>query len=347
MDYATQSAENSISVQHLTRIFGNLAAVDDVTFDVPVGSIFGFLGPNGSGKSTTIRMLCGILAPSSGNATVGGHDVNVDPERIKTAIGYMSQKFSLYADLTVRENLDFYASLYGLSGAVAKQRKEAVLKTNNLTGRENQIAGNLSGGWKQRIALACAMVHRPKVLFLDEPTAGIDPVARRQLWDLLFDLAKEGITLFVSTHYMDEAERCTAVGYIYYGKLIVCGSPKELKEEEVRRKGLSVHIECEPLMPAMHVLRQHPSVVDATVFGQAVHVRVKEAFGVTEDSATLFTDAARQAAFLNVLRETLEAQGIKVFETILIRPSLEDIFVAYTKAEDEKRKGIESQIIKK
>jgi ABC-2 type transport system ATP-binding protein len=223
---------NAIEVKGLTKKFGDFKAVDDITFEVPQGKIFGFLGPNGSGKSTTIRMLCGVLTPTEGTAYVLGYDVNKDAEKIKQSIGYMSQKFSLYEDLTVSENLDFYAGIYGLSKVKRGERKKGIIAMAGLQGREKNLTKNLSGGWKQRLALGCALIHKPKLLILDEPTAGVDPVSRRIFWEMIYTLAKQGITVLVTTHYMDEAASCDELTFIFNGKLMACGSPKELIEKE-------------------------------------------------------------------------------------------------------------------
>lgn len=223
---------SAIVVDNLTKRFGTHVAVDKVSFTVPEGIIFGFLGPNGSGKSTTIRMLCGVLTPTSGTGTVLGYDVMRDPEKIKQNVGYMSQKFSLYEDLTVGENLKFYAGVYGLRGEELKRRREELLYMAGLESRENQLAGSLSGGWKQRVALACALLHKPRLLVLDEPTAGVDPVSRRIFWKIIRELAATGITVLVSTHYMDEAETCDLLGFIFFGRLLGYGTPAQMKELE-------------------------------------------------------------------------------------------------------------------
>lgn len=221
----------AISCQNLTKKFQDRVAVNNLTISIPKGAIYGFLGPNGSGKSTTIRMLCGLLVPTSGTGTVLGFDVNKDSEEIKQRIGYMSQKFSLYEDLTVEENLEFYAGIYGITGQQLKQRKQELIEMAGLTGREKQLAGSLSGGWKQRLALSCALLHQPELLILDEPTAGVDPVSRRIFWEVIHELAKQGITVLVSTHYMDEASTCDHIGFIFYGNLLTQGTPKQLMEE--------------------------------------------------------------------------------------------------------------------
>ncbi len=308
-----------IDVQHLSRRFGSLIAVNDVSFQVRRGAIFGLLGPNGSGKSTIIRMLCGVLQPSSGDAHVLGFDASRETEAIKRRIGYMSQRFSLYADLSVRENLEFYGRIYGLSPQRLAERSLAVQELTGIGNRLDQLAGTLSGGWKQRLALACALIHEPDVVFLDEPTAGIDPVARRSLWDLLFQLSAQGVTLFVTTHYMDEAERCTSVGYIYSSRLIVCGEPDDLKRlPDVTRSGTR-RFELEVSSPTARLaeLRQLEGVVDATLFGQAIHLLAR--YELTESE------------LLRRLNLTTASAMIRP-----IAPSLEDVFVTLTRAEEER-----------
>ncbi|MBC9785384.1 ABC transporter ATP-binding protein [Heliobacterium chlorum] len=224
--------ELAIDCQDLGKRFGNYTAVQGVTFQLPVGSIMGFVGPNGAGKTTTIRMLCGVLMPTEGHATVLGFDVKTQPEEIKQHIGYMSQKFSLYEDLTVRENIDFYAGIYNLTGVLAAERKRQVIERIGLNERLPQLVHSLSGGWKQRVALACALLHEPKLLVLDEPTAGVDPVSRRVFWQIIHTLAREGMTILVSTHYMDEADTCDYLGFVFYGQLIAFGTPAEMKAKE-------------------------------------------------------------------------------------------------------------------
>jgi ABC transporter DrrB family efflux protein len=307
-----------ISVQHVSRRFGELVAVRDVSFSVNRGAIYGLLGPNGSGKSTIIRMLCGVLEPTSGTASVLGYDIRTDAEAIKRRIGYMSQKFSLYPDLTVRENLEFYGRIYGLDAERQRQRSDDVLKLTALGDRIEQLAGTLSGGWKQRLALACALIHEPQVIFLDEPTAGIDPVARRQLWDLLFELSARGVTLLVTTHYMDEAERCTDIGYLYNSRLLLAGKPDDLKTlPDVTPPGTKRY-EIELHAPAEHLaqLRGDPHVRDATLFGQTIHVLLDEKVDEAE------------------LVRRLAPEKVQVRP---IEPTLEDVFVTLT-ANAEKRR---------
>jgi ABC-type multidrug transport system ATPase subunit len=300
-----------IECERLTKRFGNFTAVDHVSFNVGKGSIFGFLGPNGSGKSTVIRMLCGILEPSEGSARIAGHDVVHDADSIKGIIGYMSQKFSLYDELTVNENLIFAGKLYGLSGRDLDKRRDEMIGITHLEPYIDRRAALLSGGWRQRLAMACSLMHQPTVLFLDEPTAGIDPVARRELWDLLFEFAGRGMTLFVTTHYMDEAERCDHVGYIYMSKLIVCGEPDELKQlPEVSPAGTRrLDVTCDHVTTALQTMREMRGVRSATVFGQSMHLLVDE--------------NVRSAD----IEEKLKSVGITQTEIHEIGPSLEDVFV--------------------
>jgi len=314
-----------IECEGLTKRFGTFTAVDHVSFNVGKGSIFGFLGPNGSGKSTVIRMLCGILEPSEGTARIDGHDVARDTESIKDIIGYMSQKFSLYDELTANENLVFAGKLYGLSGRELSQRRDEMIAITHLQPYVNRRAALLSGGWRQRLAMACSLMHKPTVLFLDEPTAGIDPVARRELWDLLFEFTAGGMTLFVTTHYMDEAERCDHVGYIYMSKLIVCGEPDELKKmAEVNPPGTRrLDVTCDHVTTALQTMRQMQGVRSATVFGQSMHLLVDE--------------NVRRAE----IDEKLHSVGIHHIEIHEIGPSLEDVFVtlsANTPSKTKKRK---------
>jgi ABC-type multidrug transport system ATPase subunit len=308
------SSEAAISAEHLVRRFGNFTAVNDVSFRVEKGEIFGFLGPNGSGKTTVIKMLTGLLPLSEGSAYVEGLDVRTDSEGIRERIGYMSQNFSLYYDLTVAENLQFYGRVYGLDPARLKQRIDEIVQLNGLAPYLNRLSAQLSGGWKQRLALGCAMLHEPKLLFLDEPTAGIDPVARRQLWDLLFELSGHGITFFVTTHYMDEAERCSHVAYIYYGKLIADGTPNSLRElPEVQPPGtLRVEITTPEVTRALRFARQIPGIRSATIFGQSIHALIDDQFNLEE------------------LREQLLKNGIAVGEIRPLAASLEDVFVELT-----------------
>ena len=307
-------AEPAISAQHLVRRFGNFTAVNDVSFRVEKGEIFGFLGPNGSGKTTVIKMLTGLLPLSSGSALVEGIDVRADSEGVRERIGYMSQNFSLYYDLTVEENLQFYGRVYSLDAVRLKRRLEEIVEINGLGPYLKRLSAQLSGGWKQRLALGCAMLHEPKLLFLDEPTAGIDPVARRQLWDLLFELSGHGITFFVTTHYMDEAERCSHVAYIYYGKLIADGTPDSLRElPDVQPQGTKrIEIIAPEVTRALRLARHMPGIRSATIFGQSIHALVEEHFD------------------LDVLRNQLRKEGINVTEIHPLAPSLEDVFVELT-----------------
>jgi len=306
--------EAALSATRLTKRFGNFTAVDDVSFSIPRGTIFGLLGPNGSGKSTIIRMLCGLLKPSEGDAQVDGIDVVARPDAVKSRIGYMSQKFSLYRDLTVNENMTFFGRVYGLTGKRLEERRQALIDLVGIGAYLDRLAANLSGGWQQRLALACSLLHEPGIVFLDEPTAGIDPVARRQLWDLLFELSGAGTTFLVTTHYMDEAERCGEVGYLYLSKLITCGDPAQLKELEIVHPPNTrwLRIDCDHSTRAYVLLREAPGVRRATIFGQSLHLLVD-------------TNAPNEQ-FVAQLR----AAGIGVTETIEVEPSLEDVFVALT-----------------
>jgi ABC-type multidrug transport system ATPase subunit len=307
-------SELAISAEHLVRRFGNFTAVNDVSFQVKRGEIFGFLGPNGSGKTTVIKMLTGLLPLSGGSANVENLDVRTHAEEVRERIGYMSQKFSLYDDLTVAENLQFYGRIYSLSPERLKRRMTEIVELNGLAPYLDRLAAKLSGGWKQRLALGCAMLHEPKLLFLDEPTAGIDPVARRQLWDLLFELSGHGITFFVTTHYMDEAERCSHVAYIYYGKLIADGTPNSLRElAEINPPGtMRIEISTPEVTRALRYARQIPSIRSATIFGQSIHALVDDHLD------------------LENVRERLLKEGIAVAEIRPLAPSLEDVFVELT-----------------
>jgi ABC-type multidrug transport system ATPase subunit len=303
-----------IECENLTRRFGHFTAVDGVSLRIDKGSIFGFLGPNGSGKSTVIRMLCGLLAPSEGVARIAGFDAAKQTDEIKPLIGYMSQKFSLYDELTVRENLQFYGRLYGMRGAALDGRRDELVALTHLEPYLNRRAALLSGGWRQRLAMACSLMHKPTVLFLDEPTAGIDPVARRELWDLLFEFSSRGMTLFVTTHYMDEAERCSHVGYIHMSKLVVCGLPDDLKRlPAVNPPGTRrLDITCDHVTVGLQALRRLPGVRTATVFGQSMHLLVEQ--GLSEQR----------------IGEELKRAGIPRTEIHAIGPSLEDVFVTLT-----------------
>jgi ABC-type multidrug transport system ATPase subunit len=307
-------AEIMIECEGLTKRFGHFTAVDQVSLKVAKGSIFGFLGPNGSGKSTVIRMLCGLLEPTEGAARIGGFDVAKQTEEIKNLIGYMSQKFSLYDELTVHENLQFYGRLYGLGGGELNKRRAELIALTHIEPYLNRRAALLSGGWRQRLAMACSLMHHPTVLFLDEPTAGIDPVARRELWDLLFEFSSQGMTLFVTTHYMDEAERCTHVGYIHMSKLIVSGAPDELKALPiVNPPGTKrLDITCEHVTRALQTMRHLKGVRTATVFGQSMHLLVDEPLPE------------------QTIREELSRAGVPHVDIHPMGPSLEDVFVALT-----------------
>jgi ABC-type multidrug transport system ATPase subunit len=305
----------AIVTRGLTRRFGDVLAVDHVDLTVEPGEVFGLLGPNGSGKTTIIKLLTGILAITSGEAILDGVDVRKDPEEVKRRIGYLSQKFSLYDDLTVLENLRFYGRVYGLRGNLLERKIEESLEADALGPYRDRLAGRLSGGWKQRLALSCALLHGPRILFLDEPTAGIDPVARRRLWDQLFDLSGRGITFFVTTHYMDEAERCSHLAYIYYSRLIADGTPDSLREipeaspEGTRRYEISVRY----VTAALRLARQLPYLRGATIFGRSIHALVEDRIGPQEIAADL------------------RRLGVDVEEVRPLVADLEDVFMELTK----------------
>ncbi len=298
----------AIDVQHLTRRFGSFVAVNDVSFQVSKGEVFGFLGANGAGKSTTIRMLCGLLQPTSGTALVGGIDVGTDPEGVKRHIGYMSQKFSLYEALTVDQNIRFFGGVYGLSGARFDERREFVLEMAGLRGREKTVTRDLSGGWRQRLALGCAVLHQPPIVFLDEPTGGVDPVSRRQFWDLIGNLASSGVTVLVTTHYLDEAEHCNRLAIIHRGQMVALGAAHELKRVFAERPILEV--QSPRPVDAMAALERLPDVEKTSIFGTSVHAVLRHA-GVTPDQ----------------VRAALEAEGVPVTALTHVTPSLEDVFL--------------------
>jgi len=306
----------SVVVENLTKRFGSFTALDRVTFEAHRGEIFGFLGPNGAGKSTTIRILCGLLRPTSGRALVAGIDVAASPEAVRQQIGYMSQRFSLYNDLRVVENLRFFAGLYSVPAGDVPERLAWALQMAGLKGREQSLTRALPVGWKQRLALGCAVLHRPPILFLDEPTSGVDPVSRRHFWELIHEMVTEGITVFVTTHYMDEAEYCNLLVLIDRGRIVAMGTPTELKSRHM--KGQLLLVECEPLGPGLEVIRRAPGVLDAAVFGSSLHAVVADA----------------QLALPKV-RGALEANHLRVGRLEQIPPSLEDVFVSLTRWQPE------------
>jgi len=299
---------NAIEVRHLTRRFGSFVAVNDVSFDVKAGEIFGFLGSNGAGKSTTIRMLCGLLQPTSGAATVGGIDVVRDPESVKKRIGYMSQRFSLYEALTVDQNIAFFGGVYGLSGDRLAARRDFVLEMAGLRGRERELTRSLAGGWRQRLALGCAILHEPPIVFLDEPTGGVDPLSRRRFWRLIETLSASGVAVLVTTHYLDEAEHCQRIAIIQAGRLAAHGTVNELKD--IFRSRPILEVRAADAVGAMRALDAMAGVEKTSIFGTAVHAVLKS-----------------EAADATALASRLESQGITVTTCGVVPPSLEDVFL--------------------
>jgi ABC-2 type transport system ATP-binding protein len=306
-----------VVVENLVKRFGDFCAVDDVSFKVKRGEIFGFLGPNGAGKSTTIRILCGLLSPTSGRAHVGGFDVATQAELLRNHIGYMSQRFSLYDDLTVEENIDFFAGVYRVPPERRQERKDYVLQMAGLADRKDSMTRILAGGWKQRLALGCAILHEPPILFLDEPTSGVDPIARRAFWSLIYQLSDAGHTVFVSTHYMDEAEYCHRLALMYRGRIIALGEPPALKEQ--MKSHHLINLESSDPLGSMKALGDNPEVLEIAVFGGGLHITVQDTISAEP-----------------LIRKALDAEGIKIRRLEVIQPSMEDIFVAMIEQEERK-----------
>lgn len=319
MNQSRNKTEHAIYVEGLTKTFGSFVAVNNVSFAVKEGEVFGFLGPNGAGKSTTIRMLCGLLEPTTGQAFVGGYDVARNADEVKKHIGYMSQRFSLYEDLTVEQNINFYGGIYGLENDRLQEKKNWVLEMAGLKGREKVLARELSGGWKQRLALGCAILHEPPILFLDEPTGGVDPISRRAFWDLIYDVSNRGTTVFVTTHYMDEAEHCTTIGLMYGGKLIALGSPTELKHK--LDDYVVYEVETSDPLDAMELLQHESWVAETSMFGTAFHVSV---FGNVDRTM--------------LIQKVLQQHGFTVFRIEHCTPSLEDVFIHFILHEERQEK---------
>jgi ABC-2 type transport system ATP-binding protein len=314
----------AVSVQNLEKKFGDFTAVNRINFEVKRGEIFGFLGPNGAGKSTTIRMLCGILTPTSGTGHVGGYDINRQQELIKENIGYMSQKFSLYEDLTVEENIDFYSGIYKVPQKYRKERLMQIIQMAGIEEFRSNLTGTLSGGWKQRLALGCAIIHEPKIIFLDEPTSGVDPIARNNFWNLIKEMANRGVTVFVTTHYMDEAENCDRLALIYKGAIIAMGKPSDLKTQCMKEDVLKISLpEPEDWIESLEKLE---FVKEVALFGVALHAIVKDGLQATP-----------------VITEIFSAAGIKDYSIEKIQPSLEDVFVSLIESYDKSGGTCESE----
>jgi ABC-2 type transport system ATP-binding protein len=315
-----QASAPAIVVDKLSKRFGDFAALDDVSFNVGRGEIMGFLGPNGAGKSTLIRVLCGLLRPSSGRAVVAGIDITDDPEAVRRRIGYMSQKFSLYSDLSVVENLRFFGGIYGVSPQTIAERVAFAVEMAGLRGRETALVSELAGGWKQRLALGCAILHQPAVLFLDEPTSGVDPSSRRRFWNLIHDLSADGVSVLVSTHYMDEAEYCMRIAMIAAGRLIALGTPHDLKRQSIG--GELVELECDNVGAAIDLVAQMPAVRDVAVFGNSLHLLVDEADSIAPEVCA-----------------RLAGHGLTGARARRIAPSMEDMFVHLVRSAKSQREG--------
>ena len=307
--------EYAIEIENLTKIFDKFTAVNNVGFKVKKGDVFGFLGPNGSGKTTVIRMIMGLISPTSGTGKVLGYDITTDNEKIRSHIGYMSQKFSLYDDLTVDENLDFYAGVYCVPKGKIDKKKKEILEMSDLVGKENMITSNLSGGWKQRLALGCSIIHEPEILLLDEPTGGVDPIARRQFWDVIYDLSKKGVTVLVTTHYMDEAEHCNSIGFLYYGNILSLDTPNAMKEKII--DGDIVEIKVNNTLKSIELLKEKCNVRDASVYGAGIHVMTKPGVNLIE------------------LKEYLIQNHINIISIKKVRPTLEDVFIFLVEKENK------------
>ncbi len=308
--------ENAIEIQNMTKKFGDFVAVNNVSFNVKKGDVFGFLGPNGSGKTTVIRMIMGLISPTSGTGRVLGYDVTNESEKIRNHIGYMSQKFSLYEDLTVEENLDFYAGVYSVPKDKLDQKKKEILEMADLVGRENMVTSNLSGGWKQRLALGCSIIHDPEILLLDEPTGGVDPIARRQFWDIIYNLSQKGVTILVTTHYMDEAEHCNSLGFLYYGNILSLDTPNTIKEKVI--SGNIVEIKVSNTLRAIELLKAKEEVEDASVYGAGIHAMTEPDIDINE------------------LKKYLIQNNVNVYSMKKVKPSLEDVFVFLVEKERSK-----------
>ncbi len=305
----------AVETHKLTKRFKQLLAVDQLDLAIEEGEVYGFLGPNGSGKSTTIRMLCGLMDPSEGQGKVLGFDIQKQTERIKENIGYMAQAFGLYEDLTVLENLEFYAGVYLVPRERRAKRIAEMIEMAGITGRENQLAGQLSGGWKQRLALSCSLIHQPQMLFLDEPTAGVDPVSRRKFWELIYRVSEGGTTIMVTTHYMDEAEHCDRLGFIFQGKLVATGTPEEIKHSPLA--GQLIELECRPIMEALRLLSNRFGVQRVARFGPRIHVHVDDGEEV-----------------LRNIQDLLIASGITIESSRVIIPTIEDLFISLVEKEE-------------